>query len=300
LIQVAKNRALDAIRREASLAAKIPELLRAFPEQIQLPNSREDLFADDQLAMIFLCSHPLLSRETRVPFTLKTVAGFNVREIACAFLAREATIAQRLVRAKRQVREEAIAFEMPEGAELAARLDSVLEVLYLIFNEGYAAHHGESLLRADLCEEAIRLARLVAGHAATDRSKSHAALALMLLQASRLPARIDDDGDLFLLQDQDRTKWDRRLISEGMHHLDRCAEGDEISTYHLQAGIAAEHAVAPAYTATDWQHVTDLYESLYALDRSPVVALNHAIALSRWKGPRAGLNALAGSNMIWC
>jgi RNA polymerase sigma-70 factor (ECF subfamily) len=122
----------------------------------------------------------------------------------------------------------------------------------------------------------------------------------MLLQASRLPARIDDDGDLFLLQDQDRTKWDRRLISEGMHHLDRCAEGDEISTYHLQAGIAAEHAVAPAYTATDWQHVTDLYESLYALDRSPVVALNHAIALSRWKGPRAGLNALAGSNMIWC
>jgi len=293
LIQVARNRALDVIRREASLAGKIPELARAFPERAEPLGFDSDPFADDQLAMMFLCSHPRLARETRVALTLKTVAGFSVREIARAFLAQEATIAQRLVRGKRQIREESISFEMPEGGELRERLDSVLEVLYLIFNEGYTAHEGESLLRADLCEEAIRLGSMVAGHAATDQPKGHALLALLLLQASRLPARVDESGDLFLLQDQDRGKWDRRLIAEGMHHLERCAEGDEVGSYHLQAGIAAEHAIAPSYAETDWKRVTELYDSLNELEPSPVVALNGAIALSRWKGPRAGLGALA-------
>ena len=292
LVQVAKNRALDLLRRESALSEKIPELARAFQRQEEADGGDSDPFGDDQLTMMFLCSHPRLARETRIALMLKTIAGFSVREIARAFLSQEATVAQRLVRGKRQIREESIAFELPPDSELRQRLDSVLEVLYLIFNEGYAAHEGECLLRADLCEEAIRLARLVAAHPATDQPKSHALLALLLLQASRLPARVDESGDLFLLRDQDRGKWDRKMISEGMHHLGQCAKGDEISSYHLQAGIAAEHALAPTLASTNWEHVTDLYDSLYELEANPVVALNGAIALSRWKGAHAGIEAL--------
>jgi RNA polymerase sigma-70 factor (ECF subfamily) len=292
LVQVAKNRALDAIRREVSLSEKLPDLSRAFPDRTA-PQPDAGEFADDQLAMTFLCCHPNLSRETRLALTLKTVAGFSVREIARAFLAQEATIAQRLVRGKRQIREERIEFEMPPAGELLGRLDSVLEALYLLFNEGYSAHEGESLLRADLCEEAIRLARMVASHAATDVPKSHALLALLLLQASRLPARVNAEGDLFLMRDQDRSLWDRRLIAEGLMHLDRSAEGCDLTVYHLQAGIAADHAVAPTYAGTNWEDITDLYDQLCALDPSPVIALNRAIALSRWKGPEAGIGAIA-------
>jgi RNA polymerase sigma-70 factor (ECF subfamily) len=292
LVQVAKNRALDAIRREVSLSEKLPDLSRAFPDQTP-PQEIAGEFADDQLAMMFLCCHPKIAHETRLALTLKTVAGFSVREIASAFLAQEATIAQRLVRGKRQIREERIEFEMPGATELLSRLDSVLEALYLLFNEGYSAHEGESLLRADLCEEAIRLARMVASHPATDVPKSHALLALLLLQASRLPARVNAEGDLFLMRDQDRSLWDRRLIAEGLTHLDRSAQGGELTVYHLQAGIAADHAVAPTYAGTDWEDITDLYDQLYALDPSPVIALNRAIALSRWKGPEAGIGAIA-------
>jgi len=292
LVQVAKNRALDAIRREVSLSGKLPDLSRAFPDQTP-PQEIAGEFADDQLAMMFLCCHPKLAHETRLALTLKTVAGFSVREIARAFLAQDATIAQRLVRGKRQIREERIEFEMPPAIELLSRLDSVLEALYLLFNEGYSAHEGESLLRADLCEEAIRLARMVASHAATDVPKSHALLALLLLQASRLPARVNAEGNLFLMRDQDRSLWDRRLIAEGLRHLDRSAQGAELTVYHLQAGIAADHAVAPTYAGTDWKDITDLYDQLYAMDPSPVIALNRAIALSRWKGPEAGIGAIA-------
>jgi len=290
LIQVAKNRALDVIRREVSLAGKLPDLARAFPDH-SMPDTRPE-FDDDQLAMMFLCCHPALGRDLRVALTLKTVAGFSVREIARAFLAEEATIAQRLVRGKRQIRDQQIEFEMPIAAELQTRLDSVLEVLYLLFNEGYAAHEGESLLRADLCQEAIRLARLMGSHPAADLPKTHALLALLLLQASRLPARVNADGDLFLLRDQDRTLWDPELIAEGLRELDRSAEGDELTAYHLQAGIAAQHALASSYDATDWREISEQYDQLYELEPNPVVALNRAIALSRWKGAEAGLEAL--------
>jgi RNA polymerase sigma-70 factor, ECF subfamily len=291
LIQVAKNRALDLIRRETSLAEKIPDLARAFPEQT-MPLSFNE-FDDDQLSMMFLCCHPSLACELRVALTLKTVAGFSVREIARAFLAPEATIAQRLVRGKRQIREERVDFEMPSGQELRARLDSVLEVLYLLFNEGYSAHDGESLLRSDLCDEAIRLAGLLASHPASDLPKTHALLALLLLHASRLPARVNAEGDLFLLRDQDRSLWNRQLIAEGLIELDKSAEGDELTSYHLQAGIAAQHALASSYDATDWEDIAEQYEQLYQMDPNPVVALNRAIALSRWKGPETGLAALA-------
>lgn len=291
LIQVAKNRALDAIRRETSLAEKLPVIARAFPEAA--PSGHTDEFADDQLTMMFLCCHPALARELQVALTLKTVAGFSVREIARAFLVQEATIAQRLVRGKRQIREQQIRFEMPAGRELMERLDPVLAVLYLLFNEGYSAHAGESLLRADLCEEAIRQARQVAWHGATDVPKSHALLALLLLQASRLRARVSEEGELFLLRDQDRSLWDRRLIAEGLRELDRSAQGDELTSYHLQAGIAANHAMATSYEATNWAEITDLYDQLYRMDPSPVIGLNRAIALSRCRGPEAGLEAIA-------
>jgi RNA polymerase sigma-70 factor, ECF subfamily len=291
LIQVAKNRALDVIRREASLAQKIPDVARAFPDHA-MQDSLHD-FDDDQLSMMFLCCHPSLASELRVALTLKTVAGFSVREIAGAFLVEEATIAQRLVRGKRQIREQRIDFEMPSGPGLRPRLDSVLEVLYLLFNEGYSAHEGESLLRADLCDEAIRLAGLLCSHPVSDLPKTHALLALLLLHASRLPARVNAEGDLYLLRDQDRSLWDRELIAEGLSQLDLSAEGEELTSYHLQAGIAAQHALASSYDATDWEDITEQYDQLYQMDPSPIIALNRAIALSRWKGPEAGLAALS-------
>jgi len=290
LIQVAKNRAMDVIRREVSLAEKLPELTHALPAQTMPGESPEVL--DDQLSMMFLCCHPRLAREVQVVLTLKTVAGFSVREISRAFLAQEAAIAQRLVRGKRQIRDQHIEFEMPAGQDFRARLDSVLEVLYLLFNEGYSALEGDSLLRADLCEEAIRLAKLLAAHPLSDLPAVHAMLALFLFNSSRLPARVNDDGDLFLLRDQDRSLWDRSMIAEGLKQLDLSAAGDEISTYHLQAGIAAQHAIAPTYAQTDWAEIVSLYDQLYQLNPNPVVALNRAIALSRWKGAEEGIAAL--------
>jgi RNA polymerase sigma-70 factor (ECF subfamily) len=196
------------------------------------------------------------------------------------------------VRAKRRIREEGITFELPGPAEVSARLDSVLEVIYLLFNEGYTVHKGENLVRAELCEEAIRLCNLLVRHPATGLPKSHALLALMLLQAARLPARVGDEGELFLLAEQDRSLWDKRLIYQGLKHLDLCAEGDEMTEYHLQAGIAACHAVAENYEATDWSRIVDLYDRLQALNPSPVIALNRVVAISRWQGAEAGIRAL--------
>lgn len=297
LVQVAKNRALDVLRREVSLREKSDELVRAFALQEALANQRlaaghHDEALDDELSMIFMACHPALPREGRVALTLKTVGGFGVSEIARAFLAKETTIAQRLLRAKRLLREEGITFELPSPAEMSARLDSVLEVLYLLFNEGYTAHRGESLVRADLCEEAMRMVSLAVRHPTTDLPKSHALLALMFFQAARLPARVGEGGDLFLLGEQDRALWDRRLIHHGFIHLDRSAEGDEFTTYHLQAAIAACHAAAASYDLTDWAQIVRLYDQLMALNPSPVVALNRAVAVAKWRGPEAGIRTL--------
>jgi len=297
LIQVARNRALDVLRRESSLREKSEDLVRAFNEQEALANQRieESLGGeqrDDALSMIFMACHPALARESRVALTLKTVGGFGVSEIARAFLAREPTIAQRLVRAKRAIREQGIEFALPSADEMSARLDSVLEVIYLLFNEGYSAHGGDNLVRADLCREALRLGRLVAGHPATDLPKSHALQALMCLHAARLPARTDEEGEIFLLADQDRTLWDRRLIAEGYSHLERSASGDEFSQYHLQAGIAACHIAAASFEQTDWRHIVNLYDTLYGLNPSPVVALNRAVAIAKWRGAAAGISEL--------
>ncbi len=282
LIQVARNRALDRIRRETVLAAKLSGALENFE-----PPASGTPFPDDEVVMLFLCAHPALPAESRLALTLKTVGGFGVAEIARALLAEEGAIAQRIVRAKRQIGDENLSFEMPGDGELSTRLDSVLAVLYLMFNEGYGA------LRADLCEEAIRMARLIAANPATALPATHALLALFLLQSSRSAARQDPNGALLLLGDQDRTLWDRARIHDGLRYLDLSATGDKITLYHLEAGIAAAHAVSPDAASTDWREIVSLYDDLYKLNPSPVVALNRAVALSRAEGPGAGIQALA-------
>lgn len=287
LVQVAKNRALDALRRNASLASK-EEDIRAWAAA----RYQEEEEMDDQLRLIFICCQSAVSQgvpDARVALTLKTVGGFGVPEIARAFLAKEATVAQRLVRAKHRLQQARPPFEVPPPRELPAALDSVLEVLYAMFNEGYSTHRGEELVRRDICYEAIRLVRLVAGHPALDTPKAHALAALLHLQGARLGSRVDSEGNLLLLSEQDRSTWDRGLIAAGFHHLDRSARGDELSVYHLEAGIAAGHIGEK----TDWPEILRLYDLLLELKPSPVVALNRAVALAMVEGPEAGLAALA-------
>jgi RNA polymerase sigma-70 factor, ECF subfamily len=287
LFQVARNRAVDLLRREASLRGKLDGFDGRLEESPPAP-----ALGDDELAMIFMCCHPSLPPAARVALTLKTVGGFSVEEIAAAFLAEGDAIAQRLVRAKRQIREQPIAIEIPAEDELGGRLDSVLDVLYLLFNEGYSAHGGPNLTRAELCGEAIRLAEILAGNPATDRPVVHALLALMLLQASRVPARVDEAGEVLLLAEQDRGVWDQELIGRGLRHLDRAASGRTITAYHVEAAIAAAHAVAVDDAATDWGYVVRLYDDLLAIKASPVVELNRAIALAMAEGPTAGIAAI--------
>jgi RNA polymerase sigma-70 factor, ECF subfamily len=290
LFQVARHLAIDVLRREGVLHAKLEVLGTEWLPASAGARGRD--VDDDELAMILMCCHPALPRSARVALTLKTVGGFGVEEIAAAFLARPTTVAQRLVRAKRRIRTEQLRLEIPPEAALTARLESVLDVLYLLFNEGYAAHGGDNLVRADLCSEAIRLARIVAAQEPTNRPAVHALLALMLLLASRLPARADEAGDLRLLADQDRARWNHAMIAEGLGHLDAAAEGDTVTIYHVEAAIAACHAVATDEASTDWPYVLRLYDDLLALKPSPVVALNRAIALAMVDGPAAGIHAL--------
>jgi RNA polymerase sigma-70 factor (ECF subfamily) len=297
LFQVARNRALDRLRHGKLAADKEPALAReAAPvaSPAAAPLLREELPAveDDQLGLLFLTCHPLLPADARVALALKLAGGFSVGEIARAFLSQESTIAQRLVRAKRQLRDGQVSFGMPPPHELGERLDSVIDGLYLMFNEGYAATAGDQLVRDEVACEAIRLARMLAAHPATVRPRVWALLALMLLHAARFPARVDSEGTLFLLRDQDRGKWDRARIAEGLHALDRAAAGETVTALHLEAGIAACHAAAASWAATDWPQIVELYDELLALTRSPVVAVNRAIAVSRIAGPLAGLAAL--------
>jgi RNA polymerase sigma-70 factor (ECF subfamily) len=223
---------------------------------------------------------------------LNTLCGFSVTEISRAFLTTDAAIAKRLTRAKQKIRDAKVPFEIPTGEELARRLDAVLTSLYLLFNEGYKASSGEKLVREEVCQEAIRLTGLLAAHPAGNRPAAHALLALMLLNAARIPARVDDEGNLLRLQEQDRSKWDQRMIARGMFHFAQSAVGDELTEYHLQAGIAACHCAAKDYDSTDWTHILSLYDRLIELDNSPVVALNRAIVVANIHGPQAGLDAL--------
>jgi RNA polymerase sigma-70 factor (ECF subfamily) len=293
LFRVAHNIAIDAVRRNRTLGEKTGAVIAELSHSASAPDDPylEDQLRDDELRMIFMCCHPEIPRDARVALSLKTVGGFGVREIARAFLADDAAIAQRLVRAKRQIREGRLTLDMPRGAELRLRLDSVLEVIYFMFNEGYAAHAGEDLIRQDLCLEALRLGRLVAASSIAE-PRVDALVALMALEAARLPARVDESGDLVLLEHQDQSRWDHRLMALGFHHFDRSMAGDEVSEYHMQAAIAATHARAVDPQSRDWPMILDLYDQLLALNRSPVVALNRAVAVAKVRGPAEALAAL--------
>jgi RNA polymerase sigma-70 factor (ECF subfamily) len=294
LFRVAHNLAIDSVRRNRLLGEKtdaiVAELARSARFEPDDPNVEEEL-RDDELRMIFMCCHPEISRDASVALSLKTVGGFSVREIGRAFLADDAAIAQRLVRVKREIRDRSLTLEMPRGAALQRRLDSVLDTLYFMFNEGYAAHQGEDLIRQDLCLEALRLGRLVAASSiATPRVD--ALLALMAIEAARLPARVDESGDLVLLEAQDRARWDPRLLALGFHHFDRSMAGDEVSEFHVQAAIAATHARASQLQAIDWPVILRLYDQLLAINASPVVALNRAVAVARVHGAAAALRVI--------
>ncbi len=296
LIQVARNHLLDRLRRQSVWQAKKGEIQRSIEVLHESVADDEPTFArevrDDQLRMIFTCCHPAIPRSQQIALTLKTVGGFSTAEIARAFLARESAVAQRLVRAKRRLRDHGIELRMPPPEEVPSRLDVVLEAIYLMFNEGYSAHQGEDLVRTDLCHEAIRLVTLLASHPVTGTPRVFALAALLCFQGARLPTRVDAEGDLLLLAEQDRRRWDPQMLRDGLRLMERSASGRELSSYHLQAEIAACHALAPSFEATDWPGILAAYDALVAIDPSPVVALNRAIAVARVEGPAAGLEAL--------
>jgi RNA polymerase sigma factor (sigma-70 family) len=295
LMAAAKNRAIDELRRDRLLDRKHQELgheLEALGEAAVAPDldaALDDDVGDDLLRLVFVACHPVLSTEARVALTLRLLGGLTTDEIARAFLVSEPTIAQRIVRAKRTLAEAGVPFEVPRGAELGARLASVLEVVYLIFNEGYSATAGDDWMRPELCQDALRLGRILAG-LAPDEPEVHGLVALMEVQASRSAARVGPTGEPILLMDQNRARWDQLLIRRGLAALARAeALGGATRPYTLQAAIAACHARAATPEATDWRRIATLYAVLAQVTPSPIVELNRAVAVSMADGPAAGL-----------
>lgn len=295
LMGTAKHRAIDLLRRRKSLERKHEELghelLRTQQELAErdFDAAVEEDMGDDLLRLIFTACHPILSTEARVALTLRLLGGLTTEEIARAYLVPEATVAQRIVRAKRTLSEARVPFEVPRAAELAARLSSVLEVVYLIFNEGYSATAGDAWLRPELCQDALRLGRILA-ELVPDEAEVHGLVALMEIQASRLRARLGPSGEPVLLLDQNRGRWDQLLIHRGFAALERSEQlGGTLGPYALQAAIAACHARAQTPDETDWPRIAALYDALAQLTPSPVVELNRAVALAMAFGPAAGL-----------
>ena len=294
LMATAKHRAIDRLRRAEVHQRKTEELardaeLRSPPGDEELAAAADDPFDDDLLRLIFTACHPVLSTDARVALTLRLLCGLTTREIAPAYLTTESAVAQRIVRAKRTLSEAGVPYEVPRGPELTARVKSVLEVIYLVFNEGHTATSGSAWIRPELCEEAMRQGRVLAG-LLPDQAEVHGLIALMELQASRLAARVGPDGEPVLLLDQDRGRWDRLLIQRGLAALARAESlSAEPGRYTLQAGLAACHARAGRPEDTDWRRIAELYQALGRLEPSPVVELNRAVAVSMAEGPAAGL-----------
>lgn len=305
LTAVARNRAVDLVRRRETYARKLAEVGRDLADVPPPEPAEPDAIDDDLLRLIFTACHPVLSADARIALTLRLLGGLTTGEIARAFLTAESTVAQRIVRAKRALASADVPFEVPAGEERIARLGSVLEVLYLVFNEGYAATAGDDLLRPALCEEALRLVRVLQG-LMPGEPEVHGLAALLEFQASRVPARTGPSGEPVLLADQDRSRWSRLLMHRGAAALERAGPGPH-GRYALQAAVAACHARAVRYEETDWATIALLYGYLASLDPSPVVELNRAVAVSYAEGPQAALHlvdalsgvpALAGYHLL--
>ncbi|HEX3368648.1 MAG TPA: sigma-70 family RNA polymerase sigma factor [Candidatus Cybelea sp.] len=296
LMTTAKNRALDLLRRERTARTFAPDLGRLLETEWTLAPVVDEIFdpvgiADDELRMVFSCCRRELPEATQVMLVLALAGGFGAREIASAFISTPAAVQKRLTRAKQRLASSGALFDIADRADFAARLPAVQRALYLIFSEGY---HGSSVqvVRAELCREAIRLVRLLAAHPLSATPATHALCALMYLDGARLPARLDASGNLNTLWEQDRSRWDAAMIAEGKTWLERSATGSAISRFHVEAAIAAAHARAPTFEATDWDEIVALYDRLMTIAPSPVVALNRAIGLAQRSGPRDGLEAI--------
>lgn len=298
ITRVAMNLAKDTLRHRIMSAGKQDAIvthveLHHGSRPSEGPRA-ENAIEDDTLRLLFVCCHPAIAPDAQVVLALKVLCGFSTGEIARAFLGTPAAIDKQLTRTKQRLREAGVSFALPElPTELSDRLDGVLATLYLLFNEGHKASSGDRLLREDLCAEAIRLAGQLAAHPAGNTPRTHALLALMLLTAARFPTRVDEDGALLRLDDQDRSRWDQAMIDRGLAHLAQAAQGGDLSEYHLQAGIAALHCLAPDAASTDWARILRHYDELARLRPSPIVALNRAVAVAQVHGPRAGLENLA-------
>jgi RNA polymerase sigma factor (sigma-70 family) len=292
--RIAKNKILDALRRNQISQRVLGEWAADRPAYEE---GLDDLFfdseiEDSQLRMMFACCHPHLARENQLALTLKALCGFSNAEIARALLIGEETVKKRLQRATRDLIEHHIVLEPPEAGQLAQRIDPVHQVLYLLFNEGYSSTDGERAIRADLCEEAARLCHLLCAHPRFRTPAADALMALMLFHAARLESRLDQRGSVLLLEEQDRRQWDHLLIRRAQEFLARSAEGTAVSTFHLEAAIAAHHCMAKSYAETDWPAILGLYDALLAFRRSPVYLLNRAVVVAQIDGPQAGIDAL--------
>jgi RNA polymerase sigma-70 factor (ECF subfamily) len=285
LVSTARYRTIDRWRRRAKIAAALPELAALSAGSIALPEP--EAIRDDELRLIFMCCHPSIPPDARIALTLREVSGLTTEEIARAYLTRPVTIAQRIVRAKAKISDHHIPYSIPDRGELPERLSSALHVLYLIFNEGYAATRGPSLTRPDFCAEALRLSELVAG--LTEDSEAMGLQALMLIHEARRASRVDVEGNIILLEDQDRSLWNLEMIRQAQGLIDRAFATRSVGPYLLQAAIASVHAVAPSFADTGWAQIVALYDVLLRIEPSPVIALNYAIAIGMHEGADAGL-----------